>query len=184
MLEQSLERIFTWHKQRGRKVVDLLQPELTAQIITAQRVPFVLNSDVILLYMWHNGTHVSQEYILNDHYFTPGYYLMSLDDALEAYHSLIDNNTDWQKCWFPILTSGGGDYYGVDHAQQGHVIHYIRGYLGHPVKYLSITTMMHTVAQCYECGAYSLDDHGFFKVNEDAEREIARRFNPGLNYWR
>lgn len=183
MLEQALERIFTWHKQRGRKVVDLLQPGLTAQMVTAQKVPFVLNADVVLLYTWRNGTRVSQEYILNDHYFTPGYYLMSLDDALDAYNSLIAN-TDWQKCWFPILTSGGGDYYGVDHAQQGHVIHYIRGYPYHPVKYLSITTMMQTVSQCYECGAYSLDDNGFFKINTDAERKIARRLNPGLNYWR
>lgn len=182
MLEQALERIFTWHKQRGRKVVDLLQPGLTAQMITVRKVPIVLRADVVQLYMWHNGTRVSQEYVLNEHYFTPGYYLLSLDDALDAYHSCIAN-TDWQKCWFPILTSGGGDFYGVDHAQQGRVIHYFRDYPNHPVHYLNITTLMQTVAECYESGAYSLDDRGFFLVNTDAERKIASQFNPGLCYW-
>lgn len=183
MLKQALERIFTWHKQRGRKVVDLLQPGLTAQMVTDRKAPFVLNDDLLLLYTWHNGTRVSQEYILNDHYFIPGYYLMSLDDALDSYHNLIAN-TNWQKCWFPILTSGGGDYYGVGQEQQGHVINYIRGYPDHPVKYLNITTMMQTVAQCYECGAYYLDERGFFKVNADAERRIAKKLNPGVKYWR
>jgi hypothetical protein len=180
MLEQVLERIFTWHKQYSRKVVDLLLPGLAAQMITARTAPLVLRADVVHLYMWRNGTRVSQEYLLNDLYFTPGYYLLSLDAAVDAYHSRIAN-TNWQKRWFPILASGGGDYYGVDQGQQGHVIHYMRDYPDHPVQYLSLTTMMLTVAECYESGAYSLDDRGFLEVDAEAERMIASRLNPGLN---
>jgi cell wall assembly regulator SMI1 len=183
MLKAALERIVTWHKQHGRKVVDLLQPGLTAQSITAATAGLLLNDEVVQLYMWRNGTRVSQEYVLNDHYFTPGYYLLSLEDALDAYHSLI-GNTDWENGCFPILTSGGGDYYGVNHEQQGRVIHYVRDYPDHPVKYLSLSTMMQTVAECYESGAYSLDDRGFFEVNADAERMIASGLNPGLDYWK
>ena len=183
MLEPALERIATWHKQRGRKVVDLLQLGLSAQAITAATAALLVHDDVVHLYMWRNGTRVSQEYVLNDHYFIPGYYLLSLDDALDAYHSLI-RNTDWEKGCLPILSSGGGDYYGVDHEQQGKVIHYIRDYPDRPIKYLSLTTMMETVAECYEVGAYSLDDRGFFEVNSDAERMIASRLKPSLGYWR
>jgi cell wall assembly regulator SMI1 len=181
MLGQALEHIFSWYKQHGRKVVALLQPGLTAQMITGRKATLVLDADVVHLYMWRNGTRFSQEYVLNDHYFTPGYYLLSLVDAPDVYLSRIAN-PDWQKCRFPILTSGGGDYYGVDHAQQGHVIHHIRDYPNHPVQYLSITAMMQTVAECYESGAYSFDDRGFFEVNADVERMIAR-LNPSLDYW-
>jgi cell wall assembly regulator SMI1 len=182
ILEPALERIVAWHKQHGRKVVDLLQPGLTAQAITAATAALPLHDDVVQFYLWRNGTRISQEYVLNDHYFIPGYYLLSLKDALDAYHSLI-SNTDWQNGWFPILTSGGGDYYGVNFVQQGKVIHYVRDYPDYQMKYLSLSTMMQTAAECYESGAYSLDDRGFFEVNADAERLIARRLNPGLDYW-
>ena len=83
MLETALERIVTWHKQHGRKMVNLLQPGLTAQAITAATAGLPLNDDLVQLYMWRNGTRVSQEYVLNDHYFIRGYYLLSLEDALK-----------------------------------------------------------------------------------------------------
>jgi hypothetical protein len=139
----------------------------------------VLHADVVQLYRWRNGTRVSQDYLLNEHYFTPGYYLLSLDDALHAC-DMLTANTGWQKGWFPILTSGGGDYYGVEDANGGHVIHHMLESLRYPVKYLSLTTMMQTVAQCYESGAYYLDNRGFFVVDADAERVIARQFNAGV----
>lgn len=183
MLEAALERILIWHKQHGRKVVDLLQPGLTNESITTLTAGLLLDDDVIHLYRWRNGTRVSQDYVLNDHYFIPGYYLLSLDDALNAYHSLI-SNTAWEKGCFPILTSGGGDYYGVHHEQQGNVMHYVRGYPKQPAQYLSLNTMMKTVAECYEAGAYFLDDRGFFELNATAERMIASRLNPGLDHWK
>src|SRR5262245_11328324 len=101
-LKAALERILAWHKQHGRKVVDLLQPGLTAQSITAGTTPLLLHDDVVHLYMWHNGTRISQKYVLNEFYFTPGYYLLSLEDALNAYSSLI-SNTNWKKDCFPVL---------------------------------------------------------------------------------
>ena len=183
MLEAALDRILTWHKQHGRKVVELLHPGLTAHSITAATAGLLLNNEVVQLYMWRNGTRVSQEYVLNDHYFIPGYYLLSLEDALDAY-DILTGNTDWEYGCLPILTSGGGDYYGVNHEQQGKVIHYVRDYPDHPVKYLSLSTMMKTVAECYESGAYSLDDRGFFEVNADLERMIASRLNPSVDYWK
>ena len=64
------------------------------------------------------------------------------------------------------------------------MIHYVRDYPDHPVKYASLITMMQTIAECYESGAYSLDDLGFFEVNADAERMIAARLNPGIDYWK
>src|SRR5262245_27938389 len=182
-LAAALERIVAWHKRHGRKVVDLLQPGLIAQSITAGTAPLLLHDDVVHLYMWRNGTRISQEYVLNDFYFIPGYYLLSLEDALDAYSSLI-SNTDWEKDCFPVLTSGGGDYYGVYYERLGKVSQYVRGYSDHPVQYLSLPVMMQTVAELYESGAYSLDDRGFFEVNADAERLIASRLNPGLDCWK
>jgi hypothetical protein len=46
-----------------------------------------------------------------------------------------------------------------------------------------LTSMMQSVAQCYESGAYVVNDSGFFEVDLDAERTIARQFNPGMAYW-
>ena len=177
-LKLSLERIVAWHKRRGRKVVDLLQPGLSA---TALKAPLVLHADVVHLYKWGNGTRVSQDYVLNDLYFTPGYYLLSFDHALDAYNRLV-SSTSWHESWFPVMTSGGGDYYGVDHAL-GDVIHYIRDYSDCPVQYLSLTAMMQSAAECYESDSYFLDDRGLVQVNTDAECIIARRLNPQVDYW-
>jgi cell wall assembly regulator SMI1 len=178
MLELSLERIVAWHKRYRRKVVDLLQPGRSA---TALKAPLLLHADVVHLYKWHNGTRVSQEYVLNDLYFTPGYYLLSFDHALDAYDRLV-SNACWQESWFPVMTSGGGDYYGVDQSA-GDVIDYIRDYPDRPVQYSSLTTMMQSAAECYESDAYFLDDHGLVQVNTAAERIIARRLNPQVDYW-
>jgi cell wall assembly regulator SMI1 len=181
MLEEALERILTWHKQHGRKVADLLQPGLTAAAIADRTTPFALAGDAAQLYLWRNGTRLSQEHVLNDHYFTPGYYLLSLEDALEAYGNLTDY-TEWQKGWLPVLASGGGDYYGVD-AKEGRVIHHLRDSPHYRIKYLSLTNMMESVAECYESGAYYLDDGGFFEVNTEEERRIAGKWNAGVAYW-
>lgn len=101
-----------------------------------------------------DGTRVSQEYVLNDHYFVPGYCLLSLDHARRDYRSLL---------------GGGDDYYGVDGAGSGRVIHHPRESPRYRTKYSSMTTMMKSVAQCYEAGVYSLDESGFFEVASDAE---------------
>jgi hypothetical protein len=182
LLEQSLERILAWHRSRHRKVIDLLQPGLTAETIDGRVAPLAPRADVVRLYEWRDGTLLSQDFVLNDHYLIPGYYLMSLDDGLHAYRGLTAD-TPWSQHWFPILASGGGDYYGVDDVDPGHVIHYIRGHPTYLIQYSDLTSMMQSVAQCYESGVYAVDDSGFFEVDLDAEAMIARQFNPGMAYW-
>lgn len=184
-LKDALGRILLWHETHNRLIVNLLQKGLSVSEVGGKTaaLPFNFTEELVELYTWRNGTKVSQQHTLNDHYFLPGYYLLSLEDAIYNYQSLEDSLVELTP-GLPILTSGGGDFYiaqcGEEIEVSGGVINYLRGEYEHPYTYLTVTSMMITVAECYETGAYFLTNDGLLKIDNVMEANIARKFNPGV----
>lgn len=184
----SLGLIFSWFQARSLPLSELLQSGLQAILIDTliKDLPFSFPEELAELYSWCNGTTLSQEYNLNAHYFLPGYYLLSLQDALH-YYLTYSTSDSWDHSWFPIMASGSGDFYVINCGGKGQknnsVLNFIRGEYNTPLVYLNIHAMLLTIAECYEVGAYFIDELGFLKVDYELEAAISLKHNPSVEEW-
>jgi hypothetical protein len=90
--------------------------------------------------------------------------------------------------WLPVFANGGGDFYVVDFSSGSDLEHPVVGFMldeaEHPIEYESLPAMIATIAECFEEGAFFVDDRGYLEVDDGRHVEIARRNNPRLAIWR
>ncbi len=172
----------------GRTVVWLLQPGLT-DIAIAQvepTLPFRLTEELRVLYRWRDGTKTKEGDVLSDLWFFPGFYLPSLEDARRSFEERR-LAAQWRKGWFPFFENGAGDFYVAPcrrkATDEAPVIGFIHGEPDQAVEYLSVTTMIETLAACYAQGAFFLSPDGRLDMDDDAHQQIARQHNPGVTEW-
>lgn len=183
----ALDRILAWLSRNGRAAATKLQPGLTPAYIAAEesKLPFALPRELETMYQWRNGTEVNEGDLLGQAYLFPGFYLLSLDEALQTY-SELKGSSQWKKHWFPIFANGGGDFYVVPCEQNkvdsAEVIGFIHGEPDQTVEYESVTAMLETLAGCYDNGAFYIDDDEL-ELDDDKHRVVAHRFNPGVEEW-
>jgi hypothetical protein len=181
-IHETLDRILDHLQQLKRPVVSRLQQGLSRkQIIkNASNVKLRLPDSAIDLLGWRNGTDLSAGKTLGELSFFPGYYLMSVEEAVSDYASL-SRNTLWDKSWFPLFCSGGGDFYAIvcnqDHATDGAIVDYFRDDFDHEIEYVSLTAMLATIEACYQSGAFYTDTDGYLSVNDAQRRSIAAIMN-------
>lgn len=187
-MRKIIEKILHYLKKYNRPVVKLLQEGLARSQIESiiSSIGLEFPEDFIKLYSCFNGTQVKENDILDDLHFFPGFYFLSLEDANKEYTILLDSG-NWNKKWFPVFANGGGDYFCVD-CTKGKlfpIIGYIRGYDNDDMRdYLNISTMLETIAECFEKEAYFLDlDNDYLDADIEKERIIGRKKNPGLKRW-
>lgn len=187
-LQDALNKILEWLAEHDRPVVALLQDGIDAQEVKAasEGLPLRLPQELVALYGWRNGTRSAEGDILDDLHFMPGYYLLSLEESLTHYRAFKDDER-WKPNWFPILANGGGDFYAVGCTtgaeERAPVIGFLLDEPEQPIEYASVTSMMLTIAQCYEAGAYFLSEDGYLEVDDEAVVPIGRKFNPDVPIW-
>lgn len=177
------------HLQRlRRRAPDLLQPPLSLDAIRAQAkvLPFALTGEVESIYQWRNGTKAEAGTLLEFLYFFPGFYFLSLEEAIERYQELEDA-PQWQKGWFPLFENGGGDYYVVPckkkRAATSEIIGFLHGEPEQAAEYESLEAMVQTIEACFREGAFFVDDDDTLDTDYDQHEEIARQFNPTIPEW-
>jgi hypothetical protein len=178
------------HLGRLRRTATLqaLQPSLTPQEVSQAEanLPFVLTEEVRALYRWRNGTRAETGDILSDLWFFPGYYLFSLDEAVQTFRERR-LAPQWRKGWFPFFGNGAGDFYVVHctrkAADAAPVIGFLHGEPEQDVEYLDVLRMIETLAECYAQGAFFVTPDGRLEMDDDTHRRIARQNNPGVDAW-
>ncbi len=184
----ALDRIAVRLAQSNRAVAPKLQPGLSPGDIAARAatLPFALTIELEALYQWRNGTLVEEGDLLGQAYLFPGFYLLSLDEAVQTYAER-KGSRQWRRHWFPVFADGGGDFFVVpcapERREAAEVIGFIHGEPEQTVEYESLAAMMQTLDACYAQGAFFLDDDGELEVDDDKHREIAHHFNPQVEEW-
>jgi len=180
-LEQTLARL-------DRRVIALLQSGLARTEIEAglslRRLPLI--PDHTTMYEWRNGTDATTGAVLGDLSLVPGFYLLSLDDALTNYDALTKSDR-WDSAWLPILANGGGDFLALQlpsgDAIGGDVCHFRIEYDEHPVEYRSISDMFATFLTAYDQGIFFVDDDGHLEMDDAAYSVLAAAMNPEISWW-
>ena len=94
---------------------------------------------------------------------------------------------DWRPEWFPVLEMGVVIFLFVDCSRSMNGVAPVSGYLrGFPDvedEYASLESMLATLADSFDEGAFVEEPDGFLEVDEEKSVTIARRHNPGVAYW-
>lgn len=186
--EQELDHILFHLCQMQRPVVALLQEPLSAEAFSeyAAQLPFHLPSELGRLYAWRNGTRCKGGDILDDLHFFPGFYFLSIEEAMDCYRA-FKSDPRWNRSWFPVFSNGGGDFYAVwgkeGPSERGEVVGFLLGQSEQIVEYESLEAMIRTLSACYDEGVFWLDQNGYLEADDAAQMEIAKRYNPSLPFY-
>ncbi|MGL5836700.1 MAG: HEAT repeat domain-containing protein [Waterburya sp.] len=194
-ITNALERILEWLKQNQNDKE--LQSGLSIREIDEKiaELPLKLPKEVYELYQWRNGTAIDVE-------FFPGYWFFPLELAIDIYcknmniekklQESYEKNDDlelsthvetWNQYWFPLFELSGQFYFinCSDVLQDtGTVWNFFPEFVYPELSYETLGAMMLTIAECYETGAYYLDDECCLEENETKVARIKRKYNSAL----
>jgi cell wall assembly regulator SMI1 len=141
------------------------------------------NSEVVALYSWRDGTQ-TEGFTLDDIQVFPGFYLLSLEDALANYRAFVTDSR-WRQGWLPLFGNGGGDFYVVDLEGQpsGRVRHFRIDEAEHPVEFDSLLGMFTTLAAAFVAGVFFVDHDGYLEMDDSAFTAVAAALNPEVPWW-
>ena len=186
MLSQLLKEIEKSLQQLDHPCVDHLNPGISSQQIQElfEEIPLQLNQDLHALYSWRNGSKDSEGITLGELAFFPGFYLMSLEESIQTYLELRARDV-WNKFWFPIFASGGGDFYAMNLASeaQGQILGFYVFEEETQVEYRSLKSMLATLKACYEQGIIFRNEQGYLDMDYRKHAEIAHDINPEVKIW-
>lgn len=186
MLSQLLNEIEKCLQQLDHSCVDHLNPGLSSQKIQElfEKIPLHPTQDLRALYTWRNGSKDCEGITLGELAFFPGFYLMSLEESIQTYLELRETDA-WDKFWFPIFASGGGDFYAMNLAPeaQGQILGFYVFEEEAQVEYRSLKSMLATLKACYEQGIIFRNEQGYLDMDYRKHAEIAHDINPEVKIW-
>ena len=178
MISQLLNEVEKSLQQLDHPCVDHLNPGISSQKIQElfEEIPLQPTQDLRALYTWRNGSKDSEGITLGELAFFPGFYLMSLEESIQTYLELRERN-GWDKFWFPIFASGGGDFYTMNLASegQGQILGFYVFEEEAQVEYRSLESMLTALKNCYE--------QGYLDMDYRKHAEIAHDINPEVKIW-
>jgi hypothetical protein len=185
-ITQLLDEIEKCLQQLNHPCVDHLNPGITSLKIQElfEEIPLQPNQDLRALYIWRNGSEDSEGITLGELAFFPGFYLMSLEESIQTYLELRETDA-WDKSWFPIFASGGGDFYAMNLAPeaQGQILGVYVYEEEAQVEYRSLKSMLTTFKVCYEQGIIFRNEQGYLDMDYRKHAEIAHKINPDVKIW-
>ena len=186
MLSQLLNEIEKSLQQLDHPCVGHLNPGISSQKIQElfEKIPLQPTQDLHALYAWRNGSKDCEGITLGELAFFPGFYLMSLEESIQTYLELRERN-GWDKFWFPIFASGGGDFYAMNLAPeaQGQILGFYVFEEEGQVEYWSLKSMLATLKACYEQGIIFRNEQGYLDMDYRKHAEIAHDINPEVRIW-
>ena len=185
-ITQLLNEIEKCLQQLDHSCLDHLNPGLSSQQIQElfEEIPLQPTQDLRALYTWRNGSKDCEGITLGELAFFPGFYLMSLEESIQTYMELRARN-GWDKSWFPIFASGGGDFYAMNLAPeaQGQILGFYVFEEEGQVEYRSLKSMLATLKACYEQGIIIRNERGYLDMDYRKHAEIAHDINPEVKIW-
>lgn len=177
-LTEALNRIFNWLQQHNPKAISYLKPGLTYAEIEELTKNFsvLLPQEVYELYQWRNGSNSDAITFIFDNM-----ELLPLQKALKLYKVTRQSKPDLFPLFFSeaelkyseIVLQGNFDNYPITFSDA-------KEYDLVELGYTSLTSMILTIAECYENGAYDLiydEKLNDFIRNSQKINEVYHKYN-------
>lgn len=180
-IEEALRRL------DRRVLLRALQDGVSAEAVRASLASLGLTSTPALeaLYAWRNGTSTVGVAAVDDIHIFPGFYLLSLEDAVVNYITFV-NDARWTAGWLPLFANGGGDFFVLDVSQavQSPVRHFRIEESEHPVEFGSLEGLLATLSAAFDRGIFFVDPDGYLEMDDFVFGELAAELNPDVDWWR
>lgn len=192
-LIQALERILSHWQAKAPTVAQSLRSGLSRKQIETQlqNLPFRVPEEVYQLYQWRNGSE-DRRGLAHQVEFMPQYLMLSLEEAIAEYEAIqemllfdFEDEEEVEESktfWFPLFARDS-DYYVI----QGDIeskatapIFDFSAEIGLELSFNSLTDMMLAIAECFETGAYSIDDYSYLDWDDLEEEQIWFKYQPHL----
>jgi hypothetical protein len=168
-LQDDLDRLWGEVRLLGRPVVDARNPG-----IDAAEVRRVLGSDVpndvIEWFRYGDGVAYVDGQTQDDAALVPGYYPLSLAEAVEIRSNYGGDLGSW---WLPLLSTGGGDFYAAAADSMGNLT--VRSVMNGGVErraYMGIEEMVAAFVRMYREGVFFVRSDGILWADDDRWIEI------------
>lgn len=190
-LTSALERIMNWLMEHQPDYVASFQAGLKSDEIQAVEagLGFKLPAEIYELYQWRNGTEEDTKALC-----FPTMQFLPLSKAIQCSqgcNEYIESDKEFvteEKEWYetsPLFAfiEDNGDYCGVpliDRQKEKLPVVVIFETEMPTIFYTSLTDMMLTLAECYESGAYYLDEKGYVREDEYQAAQVLRKYNADI----
>jgi hypothetical protein len=177
------DAILALNTNLGRALGDRLADGLPREAIveSAGQEGLELPDEIVDLFAWRNGTKPGYE--MGSLWLLPGYYLLSLEEALENRAELREFRSD---SWLPLLSDGGPGVLAVQCRGPGwgRVLHDDpkddeRGSVVFP----SVEAMLWAIEEALASGAFFVDDQGHLDQDDVRWLPIAVRCSGAAPFW-
>lgn len=187
-LAEALEKIEAAMQRFDRQVLlRALKPGVAGSEVRASlgSVGLAAPSALEELYGWRDGTSTVRVASVDDIHLFPGFYLLSVEDAIANYRAFVTDSR-WRTGWLPIFANGGGDFYVLDLSSptESPVRHFRIDEAEHPIEFSSLRAMLTTVAQGFERGSFFVDPDGYLEMDDLAFGALAAELNSDVDWWR
>ncbi len=155
-----------------------LAPGVPRTELASRRVPFAWTAELRALYRARNGTITPPRAKLGELWLFPGFYLLTLDEAVTAYREQRRSRR-WKKSWVPVLADGAGDFFAA--SPRG-----VIGFMAHEpeqkVEYESLAALFAAIADGFARRAFyvkgtrfEIDDAKWGTDDDEDDREGRER---------
>ncbi len=190
LLTEALDRIRAWLRTNYPVVADCITPGLSLEEIQeiTQTLPFSLPDEVYELYQWSRG-HTPETQTIYTHIFEPyqAMALCSLETAIEIAPIFED---EFEECAVKYISKPLSPIFQTDASnlcvvgdwdnKKSSPIIFVSEINGIENIYTSLTSMMLTVADCFEAGAISFNEKGHRNWNAEKFASIYLKHNSNL----
>jgi len=176
---KKLEKFFTDQHSIG---FAQLQDGISQVEIEERIAPFNLSfpPEVFELFKWKNGIKESSDETIVDSLLFPWGIMESMDRLVDVYKSFTSEGY-FSKEYFPLFTSGGGDYILVNCNKDDDFYRYVYWHslalygTELDARYDSLSTLLQCVLECFEAGAYYFEG-GALEIKEDLADSILEKY--------
>jgi hypothetical protein len=200
-LSNAFERILAQFRKLDRRLTSALRNGVSEDELAQaeNKLSLCLPAEVRQFFHICNGTNAPTGVSLLELEFFPGYLICSLHTSIDIaiqgriahrkLHSLgvpLDElESTAIRLGIPVFANECGSYFCVlcDTNGPNPVVEIRAKGEGSSIVYVGLTEMILSIAECYEGGAYSIDENGLLRTDYELEASIARRNNPGVQYW-
>ncbi len=115
----------------------------------------------------------------------PGYRILQLSELSER-RDRIYAMAPWVKSEdiIPVLANYSDDYLCLRMAEtSGDLVDFTHDMDEIQMMYDSSESFLHSVKECYEKGAYFLDEDQYLECDDDAEAVVGKKYNPNAEFW-
>jgi hypothetical protein len=170
-----------------RVLLSALQDGRPAAVVSSLLRSFNLKEspEIEEFFGWHNGLDPKADLKLGDIDFFPGFYPLSIEEAVANYQS-FERDPRWRSGWFPIFANGGGDFYVVDLSFEDEcpIRHFRLDEPECPIEYSSLESMLLTLSAAFDKSIIFVGGTpGYLEVDYDRFDELAARLNPDIPWW-